>query len=267
MDERVSSGPPKGEAAMDLKDLIPTPKLLEARNVLVIFPHPDDAELTSGGTVALLTARGAKVTYCCATDGSMGSFDPEMTRQCVADIRKKEQEEAGRILGVKDIHWLDFPDGFLPDVETVRPKIVRVIRRVRPDFIITLDPWLTYEAHPDHRKTAMAAVEAALYAAFPLAYPDDAKEGLSPHSVKGIALAVSSHPNTVIDITETWDRKMAACLCHRSQFPEHVWKNVFAPVLTAKSAEIGRKIGAAYAEDFKVMTTTHLHIMADAWRM
>lgn len=88
----------------------------------------------------------------------------------------------------------------------VRRKMVSVIRLVKPDFIITLDPGLTYEAHPDHRTTAMAAVEAALYAPFPLAYRDDMKEGQKPHSVSGIAFAVSSHPNTVIDITETWEQ-------------------------------------------------------------
>lgn len=252
---------------MDIKDLIPIPDLLEAKNVLVIFPHPDDAELTAGGTVALLTSKGAKVSYCSATDGSMGSFDPSMTREKIAAIRKEEQVRAAETLGVRDIHWLGFSDGFLPDIETVRRKMVAVIRLVKPDFIITLDPWLTYEAHPDHRKTAMAAVEAAMYAPFPLAYPDDIKEGQEPHSVDGIAFAVSSHPNTVIDITETWERKIAACLCHKSQFQEPVWKNVFGPILTAKSAGIGRKIGAAFGEDFKVMTTTHLHIFADAWQV
>lgn len=252
---------------MDIKDLIPTPNLLEAKNVLVIFPHPDDAELTAGGTVALLTSKGAKVSYCCATDGSMGCFDPSMTREKIAAIRKEEQARAAEALGVKDVHWLGFEDGFLPDIETVRRKMVAVIRLVKPDFIITLDPWLTYEAHPDHRKAAMAAVEAAMYAPFPLAYPEDIKKGQEPHSVGGIAFAVSSHPNTAIDITETWERKIAACLCHKSQFPEPVWNNVFAPILTAKAAEIGRKIGAAFAEDFKVMTMTHLHIFADAWRV
>ncbi|HHY75811.1 MAG TPA: PIG-L family deacetylase [Firmicutes bacterium] len=252
---------------MDLKDLIPIPDLLEAKDVLVIFPHPDDAELTAGGTVALLTAKGARVSYCSATDGSMGCFDPAMTREKVAAIRREEQVKAAETLGVKDIHWLGFTDGFLPDIETVRRKIVAVIRKVKPDFIITLDPWLTYEAHPDHRKTAMAAVEAAMYAPFPLAYPEDIREGQEPHAVSGIAFAVSSHPNTVVDITETWERKIAACLCHKSQFPEHVWNSVYAPVLMAKSREIGQRIGAAFGEDFKVMTMSHLHIFADAWRV
>ena len=90
-------------------DLIPIPNLLDAKNVLVIFPHPDDAELTAGGTVALLTEKGARVTYCCATDGSMGAFEPTVTREQVAAIRKQEQSEAARILGVEDVVWLEFP--------------------------------------------------------------------------------------------------------------------------------------------------------------
>lgn len=252
---------------MDLKDLIPIPRLHEAKNVLVMFPHPDDAELTAGGTVALLSDGGAEVTYCSATDGSMGAHDPSMTREDVAAIRRQEQTEAASVLAVKDIEWLDFPDGFLPDIEILRQKMVTVIRKVRPDFLITLDPWLPYEAHPDHRKASLAAVEAAIYAAFPLAYPDDMKQGLLPHSVPGIAFVLSAHPNTAIDITGIWDRKMKACLCHKSQFPEPLWSAVVAPYITAKSMEAGRRIGATYAEDFKVVTPIHLHAMVDTWRM
>ena len=174
--------------------------------------------------------QGAKVSYCSATDGSMGSFDPSMTREKIAAIRKEEQVRAAETWASETSTGWSFSDGFLPDIETVRRKMVAVIRLAQePDFIITLDPWLTYEAHPDHRNlTAMAAVEAAMYAPLPLAYPDDIKEGQEPHSVDSIAFAVSSHPNTVIDITETWERKMAACLCHKSQFQGPVWKNVSA---------------------------------------
>lgn len=249
---------------MDLKDLIPVPNLLEAKNVLVIFPHPDDAELVAGGTVAVLTDKGAKVTYCCATDGGMGSYDPTAARESVAAVRKEEQMAAARTLGVDSVRWLDFPDGFLPDIETVRQRMVTVIREVRPDFLITLDPWLTYESHPDHRKTSLAAVEAVLYASLPLAYPDDLNVA---HSVPGIALALSSRSNTAIDITGTWDRKIRACLCHKSQFPEAVWNSVYAPFIRAKSMEAGRAAGAKYAEDFKVLTPAHLHVMTDTWRM
>jgi LmbE family N-acetylglucosaminyl deacetylase len=244
-------------------DLIPIPNLLDAKNVLVIFPHPDDAELTAGGTVALLTEKGARVTYCCATDGSMGAFEPTVTREQVAAIRKQEQSEAARILGVEDVVWLGFPDGFMPGIEEVREKMVGVIRRVKPDFLVTLDPWLTYEAHPDHRKTSMAAVEAALYAQFPLAYP----EHRSPHSVPGIALALSQHPNKAVNIEGVWERKMAACLAHKSQFPEPIWSSVYLPYIKAKSTEAGRSIGASVAEDFKVVTPAHLHVMTDTWRM
>jgi LmbE family N-acetylglucosaminyl deacetylase len=252
---------------MNPKDLFPVPHLKQARNVLVIFPHPDDAELTAGGTIALLTADGATVTYAAVTDGSMGTFDPLMSREQVSAVRRSEQEEAAAVLGVAHVEWLGFRDGLLPEIEAVRRAIVRVIRKVRPDFVITLDPWLPYEAHPDHRKASMAAVEAVLYAPFPLAYPEDLRDGLVAWQVGGIALALSVRPNTVIGIESTWEAKLKACLCHKSQFPKDIWNSMYLPYLQAKCMEWGHEIGAKVAETFKVMHPYHLHVMVDAWKV
>ncbi|HHW18294.1 MAG TPA: PIG-L family deacetylase [Firmicutes bacterium] len=251
---------------MNIKDLVPIPELRRARNVLVIFPHPDDAELVAGGTVALLTGEGATVTYAPVTDGGMGCFDPRASREEISRLRRKEQAEAAGILGVSHIEWLGFEDGRVPEPETLRKSMVSLIRRVRPDFVITLDPWLPYEAHPDHRRTAMAAVEACLFASFPLAYPEDLDKGFLPWQVTGIALALSTYPNTFINIEKTWDKKIQAILCHRSQFPEEVW-NTFFPYILAKSQEYGKEIGAKVAEVFKVLSPTHLHVMVDTWRV
>ncbi|MEX0975367.1 MAG: PIG-L deacetylase family protein [Bacillota bacterium] len=252
---------------MNPKDVIPIPHLRQARNVLVIFPHPDDAELTAGGTVALLSGEGAAVTYAPVTDGSMGTFDPRFSREQIAAVRRREQEDAASMLGVKDIEWLGFRDGFLPDVETLREPMVKLIRRFQPDFVLTLDPWLPYEAHPDHRKTGMAAVEAVIYAAFPLAYPEHLQEGLVPWGVSGIAMALSARPNTFINVESTWDRKIAACLAHKSQFPLDLWNSMYMPYIQAKSMEWGREVGAGVAETFKVMHPYHLHVMVDAWKV
>ena len=252
---------------MNPKDFIPVPHLRQARNVLVIVPHPDDAELAAGGTVALLTADGAQVTYVIATDGDMGTFDPLASREQVASIRRKEQEDAAKVLGVREVFWLGFPDGFLPDIEEVRGAMVRAIREVKPDFIITLDPWLPYEGHPDHRKASLAAVEAAMYAPFPLAYPEDFQEGLTPWQVSGIALALSVRPNTVIGIDAVWDKKIEACLRHKSQFPKEIWDSMYFPYIQAMSAEWGREVGARAAETFKVMHPYHLHTIVDAWKV
>ena len=250
---------------MHSRDLIPVPRLLSAKNVLVIFPHPDDAELAAGGTVAFLTRNGASVTYAPATDGSLGSLDPSVDPEQMAEIRKKELEAAGAVLGVREIIWLGYKDGFTPEPAEMREGMVTIIRKVRPDFVITLDPWLPYEAHPDHRKVSMAAVEACMYASFIHAYPGDRERGLEPWSVTGVALGLSPAPNTFIDVSSTWDKKIEAMLCHKSQFPEPIWNQVL-PYMQLKAQEYGKEIGRDLAEPFKVLSLTHLHVNIDAWR-
>ncbi|MBE3519192.1 MAG: PIG-L family deacetylase [Firmicutes bacterium] len=250
---------------MHAKDLIPIPRLLSARNVLVIFPHPDDAELAAGGTIALLAKNGASVTYVCATDGSLGSLDPAIAPELIAQIRKKELEAAAEVLGVKEIIWLGYRDGYAPEPPEMRPKMVSIIRKVQPDFVITLDPWLAYEAHPDHRKVSMAAVEACMYASFNHAYPEDRERGLGPWSVTGVALGFTPAPNTFVDVGPTWDTKIQAILCHKSQFPEHIWSQV-SPYMHLKAQEYGKEIGKEFAEPFKVLSLMHLHVNIDAWR-
>lgn len=250
---------------MHAKDLMPVPRLLSARNLLVIFPHPDDAEIAAGGTIAFLVQQGATVTYLSATDGSLGTYDPSVEPQNLAEIRKKELEESARLLGVKEVLWLGLRDGFVPESPEMRGEIVRIIRAVKPDFVLTLDPWLPYEAHPDHRKVSMAAVEACMYAPFPHAYPEHLREGLEPWAVKGVALALSTAPNTYVNVSTTWELKMQAIQCHRSQFPEAVWNQV-APYIRLKAQEYGKEIRARYAEPFKVLSLNHLHVNPDAWR-
>lgn len=266
---RAQVTPPleKETRRLNLKDLIPIPHLRQAKNVLVIYPHPDDAELVAGGTIALLTGDGAAVTYAAATDGDMGTFDPGVPPAQIAAVRRQEQQEAASLLGVRKVEWLGFHDCFLPEVGVLRRSMVKVIRQVKPDFVITLDPWLPYESHPDHRKTAMAAVEAATFSAFPLAYPEDIQEGLMPWQVTGVAMALSTRPNTFINIEPTWEKKIQACLCHKSQFPPDQWSGLYMPYLQAKSAEWGHEIGASAAEAFKVLHPYHLHTIVDAWRM
>lgn len=227
--------------------LLSIPRLQEARNVLVIFPHPDDAELVAGGTIGLLAEQGATVTYAAVTDGNMGTFDPSMARKEIGSVRRKEQEAAAEILGIREVIWLGFNDGFIPGIETVRQSMVRIIRRVKPDFVITLDPWLPYEGHPDHRKPGLAAVEACMYASFPLAYPEHRSDGLTQWGITGIALGLSPKPNTYIGIDSTWDKKIQACLCHKSQFPEPLWNALYLPYIQAKCIEWGTPGGSENA--------------------
>lgn len=129
---------------------IDIPSLDKIKRALFIQPHPDDNEIGAGATVAKLTSGGAEVHYLTVTDGGSGCNDISLSTREVIETRKREQEEAGRLLGVNNFHWLDFLDGHLYDNEELREKLVRVIREVSPDIIFTVDPWLYYETHLDH---------------------------------------------------------------------------------------------------------------------
>ncbi|HOV65870.1 MAG TPA: PIG-L family deacetylase [Bacillota bacterium] len=249
---------------MITKHLIPIPDLLEAKNVLTIVPHPDDAELIAAGTISILTSLGAHVEYVLASDGSRGGYDPSISEENLAATRRQEQTRAARIIGVNDITWLGFKDTQVPHPEVVRGPLISIIREKKPDFILTTDPWLPYESHPDHRRTSMAAVEACLFSSIPMVQPEDLAKGLGPWQVQGIAMALSPRPNTFINIEASWEKKVEALKCHESQFPPKVWE-VFYTVIAAKCKEYGASIGAQWAEAFKVVTPTHLHVMPDTW--
>ena len=156
---------------MITKHLIPIPDLLEAKNVLTIVPHPDDAELIAAGTISILTSLGAHVEYVLASDGSRGGYDPSISEENLAATRRQEQTRAAKIIGVNDITWLGFKDTQVPHPEVVRSPLISIIREKKPDFILTTDPWLPYESHPDHRRTSMAAVEACLFSSIPMVQP------------------------------------------------------------------------------------------------
>ncbi|NMD41929.1 MAG: PIG-L family deacetylase, partial [Firmicutes bacterium] len=163
------------------KDLIPIPDLMKMRRILCVQAHPDDGEIGAGATVARLIREGAAVIYATVTDGSAGTVDPSMDRSELARIRRREGEEAAALLGVTEMIWLDFPDSGCLQLSAVREKIFETVRRVRPDLVMVMDPWLPYEAHTDHRVTGLAAAEAVLLAGYPHVCPRDQAAGLAPH--------------------------------------------------------------------------------------
>jgi LmbE family N-acetylglucosaminyl deacetylase len=192
---------------------------------LVIAAHPDDPDFGCGGTIATLTAGGERVVYCIVTDGAAGGFDPTMPRPSVREIREREQRAAGAVLGVDEIHFLGRPDGCVVADRSLRVDLARVIRQVRPDRVIAHSPIRTLRAyrreHPDH----LAVGEASMGAVYPDArnqfgVPELLDEGLDPHVVSEMWILDGPDPDTVVDITEVIDRKIAAILRHRSQIPD-----------------------------------------------
>jgi LmbE family N-acetylglucosaminyl deacetylase len=189
---------------------------------LVVTAHPDDVDFGAGGSVATWVKAGAEVAYCVATDGDAGGSDRSVARTDMARIRQEEQRAAGAELGVTDITFLGYPDGRLTASIELRRDISRVVRQFRPQRLVCQTPERNWErigaSHPDH----LAAGEAAVCVAYPdarnpFAHPELLAAGLEPFSVPELWLMASPRPNKAVDITDVFDRKVAALRRHESQ--------------------------------------------------
>jgi LmbE family N-acetylglucosaminyl deacetylase len=190
--------------------------------VLVVCAHPDDVDFGAAGTVAALTAAGATVAYAVVTSGEAGSDDLPLDATQLALLREREQRAAGREVGVDDITFLGHPDGRVEATIALRGDLSEVIRRVRPEVVICQSPQRMLErvfaSHPDH----LAAGEATLCAVYPdarnpRAFPEQLAAGLEPHTVSEVWLMAHPEPDLRVDVTETFDRKVAALRAHESQ--------------------------------------------------
>jgi LmbE family N-acetylglucosaminyl deacetylase len=226
--------------------------------ILVVTAHPDDVDFGAAGSVASWTAAGSEVSYCVVTDGDAGGFDESVPRETIPATRRAEQEAAAAAVGVKEVVFLGYPDGRLTASLELRRDLTRVIRQVRPDRVVTQSPerrWdRIFASHPDH----LAAGEAAVCAVYPdsrnrWAFPEI---GLDPHTVGELWLMASPRPDTYVDVTATFDEKLAALRCHVSQEVDRdgqleermrLW-------LSASAAEAGMPAGAL-AEGFQRVVT------------
>lgn len=248
--------------------LIPIPDLESARRVLCVQPHYDDNDIGAGGTIAALAASGAEVAYVTATDDLIGVKDASLSDGAARALLRGEQEAAGREIGVTEQHWLDFPDAGDYDYYALRLAIAREIRRFRPDFVLTCDPWLPYEAHSDHIRVGRAVAEAVLLHRLPrfrtdpeidAAYHGDGQA----HALAGVGFYFTAKPNVVLDISGSRERKHRALDAYRSQFagPELM---LLHAVLSHKEQQWGAGKGFAYGEALKVVSPIHLHVNPDA---
>lgn len=194
------------------------------QRVLVILAHPDDPEFFCGATTARWTAAGHTVAYCLLTCGDKGSSDRGMTSERLCGIRHAEQRRAAAILGVHQVDFLDFPDGYLTPDLSLRREVTRVIRREKPDVLVTCDPQNLFAGenrlnHPDHRAAGQAVLDAVYPAArdhlnFIELWQD---EGLEPHKVREVWVSGTNQPNVRLDVTATWETKINALYEHKSQ--------------------------------------------------
>lgn len=227
---------------------------LHPKVFLGVAAHPDDLEFGSSGTVAKMIAQGAKGYYLILTNANKGSSDRGVKPDRLRDIRREEQRAAARVLGLADVFFCDYEDGTLQCSWDVKRDIVRIIRQVRPDVVLTMDPTFVYSAeygfinHPDHR----AAGQATLDAVYPLArdhmaFPELLAEGLEPHKALTVLMTNFNEQNFHVDISEHIETKIKALGAHASQLPDP--EATFAMV-RGRAEQAGAKVGAAYAESF-----------------
>ena len=205
---------------------MPSSPDLDVERVLVVVAHPDDAEFWAGGTIARWTDAGIEVTYCVLTDGDAGGFDPDVPRSEIPRIRRAEQQEAAALLGVHEVRFLGLAeDGLRNAGRDLHEDLVRVIRQVRPQRVLTWSPewnWQRFRScHPAHLATG-AAVLAAIYpdASNPFALihlrQDERLEGWTVREA-WLINSPGREPGHFVDITETFTRKVAAVQAHASQ--------------------------------------------------
>ena len=192
---------------------LPPPPL----RALVVMAHPDDIEFTCGGAVANLTDAGWAVTFCLVTSGDQGTKDRSLPPSALAALREAEQEAAAKVLGVQRCLFLRWPDGFVEDTPELRGALVRCIRQVAPDLLITWDPSRGFN-HRDHRTVGVLTLDAAFpLARSPHSYPDHQETGLLPHRVNEILLAGTREADYFVDVAHQQERKIHALRCHASQ--------------------------------------------------
>lgn len=251
------------------------------KTVLVIVAHADDMEFFCGGTVAKLVNKGHDVYQVITTNNEKGSHTLQK-EELISQSREAEAKVASKFLGLKDVFFLEYPDGEVENFPRweIMEKYMRHIRKLKPNVVITWDYFAPYEPHPDHRTVGRLAMEAAEFAHLPLYFPEHAKEGLEPHFVNEYFF-MAKNPvgvNKAVDVTDTIDKKIAALLLHKSQMEltvgdvlvglkaaginpeeagisgkidENVFKGMMEFGIKSMAEETGKPYGMKYAEVFR----------------
>ncbi len=241
--------------------ILPIPDLFQAKRVLCIQPHYDDNDIAAAGTIARLTAQGTEVIYLTVTNDLMGVVDGFATDDEARAALKRDQMQAAHVLGIHSHqYWLDYPDAGDYDYFAVRRDLLRAIRGIKPDFVMTCDPWLTYEGHRDHIQTGLAVSEAVMFAGLTrIASSDQTVDAAyGAHQIAGIAFYFTREPNVIIDITSTWSQKEAALRCYHAQFDD-AGLDELVHAFDRKSQQVAQGQSFARGEPLKVLHTSALH--------
>jgi len=225
-------------------------------SAMAIVAHPDDIEFSCAGTLARWAQAGARISYVLCTSGEVGIAEAGMSKEKAAEIREAEQRRAAEIVGAQEVIFLREPDGMLQATIELRKKIVREIRRFRPEVVVCGDPTIvwagdTYINHPDHRAAATAALDAVFPAAGqPNLFEELAAEGLQAHKPRKVYVTTWDHCDLYVNITTTIDLKIAALRAHKSQMKD--WDP--EPRIKEWALERAKGKEMSYAEGFRVIT-------------
>jgi len=225
----------------------------EPRRALVVMAHPDDIEFTCGGTVAQLSDDGWHVSFCLVTSGDKGTKDPMLGPADLGALREAEQEAAASELGIQRCIFLRVPDGHVEDGSEFRGQLVRVLREVRPELMITWDGYRGFN-HRDHRTVGIAALDAV----FPLSrnansYAEQVATGVEPVRVNTVLLAGSNEPNFFVDVADQLDRRIDALLRHASQV-QAPNREEMAKRMRSRSQQAARAGRIPWSEGFRRLT-------------
>jgi LmbE family N-acetylglucosaminyl deacetylase len=225
-------------------------------SAMVIVAHPDDIEFSCSGTMARWAKAGTRIAYVICTSGEVGIAEAGMTKEKATEIREAEQREAARITGIKDVIFLREPDGMLEATLELRKKIVRQIRRFKPEVVVAGDPTIVwagdrYINHPDHRAAATAALDATFPAAGqPNLFEELEKEDIYAHKPRKVYVTGRGQNDLFVNIEKTIDIKIEALRAHKSQMKD--WDP--EPRIREWCAERAKGKEMAYAESFRVIT-------------
>jgi LmbE family N-acetylglucosaminyl deacetylase len=228
------------------------PELLESipSRALAVYAHPDDPDVSCGGTLAKWASHGTEVHILVCTNGDKGTTREGVDPGRLATTRAVEMAEASKVLGVTGLHTLGHPDGEIENTNELREQIVQFVRELRPEAVLCPDPTAVifgedYLNHRDHRVAGFAVLDSlSPAAALPNYFPGAGR----PHRADVAYLSGTLEPTVWADVTSTIEKKVGAVACHRSQVPDSEWAE---RVVRIRGEEEGRRVGVPYAEAFR----------------
>jgi LmbE family N-acetylglucosaminyl deacetylase len=246
---------------MTIESLLPVPDIYDAKRVLCVQPHYDDNDMAVAGTLAQLASHGAELIYLTVTDDLMGVDDVSLSDEAAIEALKRDKFAAGKIVDVNEHYWLGYPDAGEYNYFDVRRDLLKYIRTLKPDFVFTVDPWLTYEGHRDHIQTGRATAEAVMFAGLTRIASSDPEvdSAYEGHQIHGIAFYHTREPNYISNISSVWELKVLAVRSYEAQFDKEGMDRRVA-LLDRKSKQVAQGQLFSRGEPLKVLHTSALHV-------